>query len=581
MANGSVNCEGTHLDAQCTFKCDVGYTLNGRSNAICRAPSQNSNSAGWTSLPTCVPRKCTAEPTILHGKITSCTGSGYMDKCYIRCNDGYANDGNIDHITCSENNDWTRGPICRKQPKCLKVNLDLTVMNVKCTSGRDLGSVCTFSCPADEGFKLNNGFKVFESTCEGSMINSTVISTRWSHAFPKCTSICPEFNASPGLSRTCLDEMGTGDYTSEGSKCDFECANGYKLSGAKSLTCENKNLPVLIRPSPSFDIMDSFNVIISKNITKSVWSAETPRCKQITCPRIPGITNGSVKCTGYMFGDVCAYSCDPGYEMDFEKELVNARAEVSCTEIGRWSARMPRCHVMKIHSTPPPILSQPQIIPARVPSRKQPISAVESCKPLETGILGLECDNGRLVGSRCQFKCPHGYKIDGNEFTSCYRARTAIGSPVWSTEKLPSCLYTVRLTRKVIDRLRTTEENFNKYLPRMQRDKSGSLVLPKSTEEGFDEDNEEEFDFEQYFKDKLEAANCGETMTHIYDTGYEIHFDLCPREELKNGNRCLKGVYDTVIEQVKDENGGTDSAYNEWINQFDEYCNHAASTSSS
>ena len=566
MSNGSVYCEGTHLDAKCTFKCDAGYFLDGRPNATCRAPSQNSNTAGWTSIPSCQPRKCTTTPTILHGKITSCTGSGYMDKCYIRCDDGYVNDGNVDHIVCSDNNDWTRGPICRKQPKCLKVNVDLTVMNVDCSAGRELGSVCTFSCPED-GFKLNNGFKVFESTCEGSMINSTVVSTRWSHAFPKCSSMCPEFQPSPGLARNCIDEDGSGDYTSEGSQCNFECANGYKLSGAKSLTCERKNLPVLIRPSPSFDIMDSFNVIISKNITKSVWNADTPNCKQISCPRIPGITNGSVKCTGNNFGDVCAYSCDPGYEMDFEKELVNARAEVSCTEIGRWSARMPRCHLMKIHPTSAPI--------ARVPARKQPISAVESCNPLETGILGLECDNGQLLGSRCYFKCPHGYKIDGNKFSTCIR--NIKGSPVWSTDELPSCLYTVRLTRKVIERLRTSDENIYKYLPNMSNHAAGSLVTPKSTEEELDEDNEEEFDFEQYFKDKLEAANCGETMTHMYDAGYEIHFDLCPREELKNGNRCLKGVYNTVIEQVKDENGGTDSAYNEWINQFDEYCSHATS----
>ena len=559
-----MNCEGTHLDAKCTFKCDVGYLLNGRPNTTCRAPSQNSNMAGWTSLPSCQPRKCTSKPTILHGKITSCTGSGYMDKCYIRCNDGYTNDGNVDHITCSENNDWTRGPICRKQPKCLKVNVDLTVMNVKCTAGRELGSVCTFSCPEDEGFKLNNGFKVFESTCEGSIIDSTVISTRWSHAFPKCSSICPEFQLSHGLSRTCLDDDGTGDYTSEGSKCNFECANGYKLSGAKSLTCESKNHPVLIRPSPSFDIMDSFNVIISKNITKSTWNADTPKCKQITCPRIPGITNGSVTCTGNMFGDVCAYSCDPGYEMDFERELVNARAEVSCTEIGRWSARMPRCHPMKIHPGPPLVVSQPLTETARPPPRKQPISAVESCEPLETGILGLDCPNGRLVGATCDFQCPHGYKIDGNPSSTC--TRDIKGSPVWSTEELPSCLYTVRLTRKVINRLRKIDDDFYKYLPNVQND---TIVEPKSAED------EEEFDFEQYFKDKLDAADCGETMTHMHDTGYEIHLDLCPREELKNGNRCLMSVYDAVIDQVKDENDETDSAYNEWINQYDEYCNHA------
>ena len=56
----------------------------------------------------------------------------------------------------------------------------------------------------------------------------------------------------------------------------------------------------------------------------------------ITCDDLPDIPNGSVFQSGSSLGSVTTYSCDPGYELDFDVPRI-------CLDTGEWSGSEPTC----------------------------------------------------------------------------------------------------------------------------------------------------------------------------------------------------------------------------------------------
>ncbi|XP_039261561.2 sushi, von Willebrand factor type A, EGF and pentraxin domain-containing protein 1-like [Styela clava] len=142
-----------------------------------------------------------------------------------------------------------------------------------------------------------------------------------------------------------------------GSRCNFQCNEGFKLKGKKSVTC---------RPNLK-------------------WNSALPECQPITCPGLPAtIMYGSVKCSkANHYSSRCTISCEPGYE------LSGSRVS-TCNKIGKWTPTPSVCHS-------------------------------NFCKINHDYIKNgaVTCSKNKQIGSICEFSCDSGYNLAGERFLTC------------------------------------------------------------------------------------------------------------------------------------------------------------------
>ena len=279
-----------------------------------------------------------------------------------------------------------------------------------------LGSSCNFQC--HPGFKLVGGAT---SKCGTLTEDRNLEIAAWSEPFPTCEAICATLPSDSVRSVKCSQE------SSIGSECQFQCAPGYKQTGSEtgSISCQSYTNDVLVKLVPPADLIEAFDVVLATNRTEARWSDSEPTCKRITCPKLVKLSNGKLDCNGNKYGDSCQFSCDEGFDMNDE-----LATKTTCEANGRWSVRMPLCTR--------PVIAVPSIGPVTTvfePTENSTKKAIiaPSCKALETGIIGTECTNGNFFGSECFYKCPNGYKIDGDTSTVCLSDLTwsGQGPPGW------------------------------------------------------------------------------------------------------------------------------------------------------
>ena len=214
---------------------------------------------------------------------------------------------------------------------------------------------------------------------------------------------------------------GGRDYTTltVGSKAEYYCNSGYRLSGGKTLTCQADRSWSPAAPSCTIIIVKCTSLSRPANgdvtysnpaltpgtvatfvcnsgyvregsdqvrcLGNGRWSGAGASCRAVTCPSLPNVPNANKAVSGdYSPGTTVTYTCSVGYSL-------NGARVVTCLSSGRWS------------------------------------SGVPSCAPITCPILS-EIANGRSstvgdgsAGTRITYTCNSGYKLNGFAILTCSR----------------------------------------------------------------------------------------------------------------------------------------------------------------
>ena len=117
------------------------------------------------------------------------------------------------------------------------------------------------------------------------------------------------------------------------------------------------------------------------------WSGVTTRCGAASCGQLSPPKFGSIKCSDDdRFGSLCELSCDKGYELVGSSERV-------CQSNHVWSGVTSLCNLVQCDVMIPP----------------------------RDGLI--DCSNGHLFDSVCNFECKTGYNLEGKKKSKCLNTK--------------------------------------------------------------------------------------------------------------------------------------------------------------
>ncbi|MBV99293.1 E-selectin, partial [Eschrichtius robustus] len=222
-------------------------------------------------------------------------------------------------------------------------------------------SSCSVSC--GEGY--------LPSSTEATQCTS---SGEWSVPLPACNVAKCDALTNPvnGVVK-CFQSHGSFLWN---TTCEFECNEGYKLTGPQHLQC----------------------------ISSGIWDNKKPTCKAVTCDAISHPQNGTVSCSHSPAGEFtykssCHFACAEGF-------VLQGPAQVECTTQGQWTQQLPVCEAVKCDAIP------------------QPRSGSVNCTHSPTGEFTYK--------SSCAISCEEGFELHGSAQLEC----TSQGQ--W-TQEVPSC----------------------------------------------------------------------------------------------------------------------------------------------
>ncbi|XDV41618.1 hypothetical protein PO909_010443 [Leuciscus waleckii] len=345
-------------DSQCEYSCEEGYELKGSSTTRCTSTTE------WSSKPpTCELIQCPELIKPQEGEMQCNHPMGqfsYRSTCEFVCKEGYKlQDNSSSTLFCGATGRWNDS-----QPTCEIVKCkseDLTPPDhatVQCSDPTDFSydSQCEYSC--EEGYEL-----------KGSSTTRCTSTTEWSSKPPTCELIqCPELIKPQEGEMRCNHPLGRFSYQ---STCEFVCEEGYKLQDNSSSTlfcgatghwndsqptCEIHHCPALGSPvngelsctssfsygsKCSFDCVEGFLLqgALEISCTKMAkWSHEPPHCEAVVCPQLPEPINGHMNCSSEdpIFGTVCTFSCLDGHQLISDEIM-------TCNLNGSWSGEVALC----------------------------------------------------------------------------------------------------------------------------------------------------------------------------------------------------------------------------------------------
>ncbi|XDV41615.1 hypothetical protein PO909_010443 [Leuciscus waleckii] len=345
-------------DSQCEYSCEEGYELKGSSTTRCTSTTE------WSSKPpTCELIQCPELIKPQEGEMQCNHPLGrfsYQSTCEFVCKEGYKlQDNSSSTLFCGATGRWNDS-----QPTCEIVKCkseDLTPPDhatVQCSDPTDFSydSQCEYSC--EEGYEL-----------KGSSTTRCTSTTEWSSKPPTCELIqCPELIKPQEGEMRCNHPLGRFSYQ---STCEFVCEEGYKLQDNSSSTlfcgatghwndsqptCEIHHCPALGSPvngelsctssfsygsKCSFDCVEGFLLqgALEISCTKMAkWSHEPPHCEAVVCPQLPEPINGHMNCSSEdpIFGTVCTFSCLDGHQLISDEIM-------TCNLNGSWSGEVALC----------------------------------------------------------------------------------------------------------------------------------------------------------------------------------------------------------------------------------------------
>lgn len=447
--NGNISQSGHYFGDTVDYSCNEGYNITGSRTRQCQADGS------WTgATPVCFQVSCPGNFSIINGRVRS-TGFTYKSNITFSCRPGYHLIGDP-LLTCELSGKWSGdAPFCELIRCELLSNIEHGIVSYTAVT---VGSEATYAC--DRGYEL---IGQYVRECQNDQF--------WSGSEPQCIQmVCPtppplqnghftgEYTVGSLLSYSCdvgyrlstspiricsLAKVWLGEdpkceivkctqpskllhgtitnsklIYAYGDKINYQCDEGYQLTGEVERTCSadgrwlgiaptcdiitcNSRALNVINNAHIFELKDSYSY--GSNITiecndgytsiegKSVitrcesdgdWSVKYVECFRMTCPPLGSLGNVEVKVTGLSYNDVVKFSCSEGFR------LVGP-SEIMCLSSGNWNSPIrPSCEIM-------------------------------TCPPPESVSFGQFRGMNYTYSNTITYECNAGYTLDGDSERMC------------------------------------------------------------------------------------------------------------------------------------------------------------------
>jgi cysteine-rich repeat protein len=407
VANGEIVGTATTFRSKLSFECNLGYEISGPSSVECQADGNWSSTDVQCNTVTCGKLNNTE-----NGRKFGDTNSTLGFTVYFECDSCYKLFGSSNR-TCQGDGQWSG-----TQPTCSLVECPLLEPP---ENGNKTGD--SRHCPAKVKFSCSIGYKL-----NGTDVRICQQNGEWSGQQPTCELIqC--LNLPPPL-----NGVKEGNETTVGSQVTFSCNHCFQMEPAShfNLTCLqegqwNKRPPVCQRllfshsqicilmeleplvvvvqcltlPSPDngygvsegnscgnstvFACKENYQLVGAKRrecLPNGTWSNEQPICKVIDCGNPGNVPNGLPPViNSTTVGSIVTYECEKCYRL-------SGTLSLRCQESGLWNDSLPTCDL--VHC---PTLSDPR-------------------NGIKEGML-TSC------GSLVSYSCLAGYRLSGNQNSSC------------------------------------------------------------------------------------------------------------------------------------------------------------------
>ncbi|XP_067839671.1 sushi, von Willebrand factor type A, EGF and pentraxin domain-containing protein 1 [Heptranchias perlo] len=288
--NGNMTGMNYTFQSLVNYSCNKGFLIEGDLTRTCLA------NGSWSGeMPECKLAMCPPLVDIPNGQIA---GSEFTPgkEIQVHCKDGYVLHG-MASLTCQADGTWSEEP-----PHCVPINCgppeDISYGFINGSSFR-FGDSVKYLCFVGHGLI-------------GSSVRYCLQNGSWSDSVPKCEPCkCQHPVIHNGF--TISQDISCG------SLITFQCKEGFKLLGPSQVLCE----------------------------AGGKWNSSLPYCGRISCGAPPLISNAFFNGSSSLHENAITYNCLPGYTM-------KGKAEVFCTEKGKWSQPYPTC-VPLICGPPPPL----------------------------------------------------------------------------------------------------------------------------------------------------------------------------------------------------------------------------------
>ncbi|XP_076814473.1 sushi, von Willebrand factor type A, EGF and pentraxin domain-containing protein 1-like [Clavelina lepadiformis] len=426
----------------CTFQCDKGYLLQGNQTATCKDAEDPLDAAFNNPIPICIPNPlCDVVGIPKHGG-KSCTREGNFlipgTVCTFQCNEGFVMEGE-QVSTCRDAENPVDAafdnpvPVCIPNPMCELIGTPEHGSKL-CTQKKNLvspGTVCSFHC--DEGYLLQ-GHLV--STCRDA---ENPLEASFDNPIPTClpNPLCDLVATPQNGSKSCTKEDAK---VNPGTVCTFECDEGFLLQGLHVSTCRDATNPLdasfdnptpLCIPNPMCELIatpehgsknctqDNFLVspgtictffcdegyvlqgqenssCVLNHPLDATFNNPIPMCApKPKCPVHDSPRFGNIACsqegTDVDTGTTCQFSCDEGYVLVGDAEVICQEGEVPLEP--NFDHLAPFC------------FPKPKCV-----SMESPEFGQKRCTQ-----DGVEVD----IGVMCTFECNEGYLLVGHTFSVC------------------------------------------------------------------------------------------------------------------------------------------------------------------
>ncbi|XP_069622657.1 sushi, von Willebrand factor type A, EGF and pentraxin domain-containing protein 1 [Ranitomeya imitator] len=409
IAYGNFTLNGLIYKSTASYKCEMGYRLQGPTTLMCEA------SGNWSSEPPSCELVTCGSPPVVRDAISKGSHFTFGKTVTYSCKEGYILVG-PETITCLTTGKWSENI-----PQCMAVSCDEppNLDHASSDSAHRLyGDTAYYYC--FDGYSMADNSKMLCNALG-----------KWVPPNGKETPYCiADFcEKPPAVAYGILESINKAKFVS-GTTVSFKCMEGFILNTSSKIECLRGGQ---WNPSPT-----------------------SIQCIPVRCGEPLGIKNGYVSGNNYSFDAVVAYSCNKGYYIKGEKKR-------TCQASGEWSGRFPACHPVSCGQPPElengvienktGIVFEDEVTYSCKPgyklvgsnkricqSNKQwysespPSCTLLSCEkppPLKNGdIKGTTID----VGSKIEFVCDEGYELIGETSWTCQK------NGKWDKKKLPTCV---------------------------------------------------------------------------------------------------------------------------------------------
>ncbi|XP_076471526.1 P-selectin-like isoform X2 [Babylonia areolata] len=303
-ANGHVTCTSDHVEgSECSFNCDEGYKVQGRSSLTCLGKRQ------WNSdAPTCEAVECPSPPEVERASFLCQQGHQFPADCTLICDPGYDVVGAA-AIQCQANETWTLHGACEdtEAPRFVKpcpsplavyasrLGQDTHVTWPPPEASDNSGYDPPVTCNVTSGSSFPPGETTI--SCVASDESGNVQSCQFTVTVTvlQCPDPASSINNQSQLSFRCSDGHVLG------ARCVLQCGRGHSLLGDSSLQCERQ--------------ADTHPPLMAWAGSSGERLLSTPQCKVDHCPRLEPPRDGSLSCLRGPVAWDCFLQCEPGWDV--------------------------------------------------------------------------------------------------------------------------------------------------------------------------------------------------------------------------------------------------------------------------